>query len=370
MKDKPHILILADPFGKPSYAPRLRFLCNYLTQWGYTLTVYTEAFQQYSFPHDYPIIEKPSYKHSWQWALLSFWSLLTDYRNRSFSSWLKKQIATQKYDIVFCTTFSTFPLRAAAEIAQQRKLPLFIDIRDIEEQIAGAQYQGHRQWWVRPFRQWYRMVNLHRRNKVLRKADCITTISPWHVNFLKQFNKNVHLIYNGYDPAQFYYEDVTYSKFLISYIGKIYEFQDTSLIEHIVKRLNISDISLNVHTPQQQPIPITAVGDEIRKSSICLVLTGKNAHGMMTTKFFEALGCEKPVLCIPSDNGVLAETIRSTNAGIASDNEEDIKNFIIEKYNEWKNIGFTHQTVVNKEQFSRLHQAQQFEQLFLSLVCN
>lgn len=361
-----HILILTDPYGKPAYAPRLRYLCDYLSDKGYDIAVYTEQFQTHNFAHTYPIYEKPTSQRPLHWALRTFWSLLTDWRNRSFSKWLQKQTIGQHFDIVFCTTFSTFPLRAAADFAKSRHIPLFIDIRDLDEQVPDAQYQSHRQWWARPFRQWYQVANIRRRNRILPKADCITTVSPWHVDFLQRFNPNVHLIYNGFDPIQFYADNIVSHSFLITYIGKIYEFQDISPIERAIRELHIPDVQLNLHTPDYNTIPITAVGDELRRSSMALVLTNPAAKGMMTTKFFEALGCEKPILCIPSDEGCLAQTIRDTNAGLASSDLDEIKAFILEKYHEWQRHGYTHQAVVNKEQFSRRHQAEQFEQLLLS----
>lgn len=361
-----HILILTDPYGKPAYAPRLRYLCDYLSNKGYDIAVYTEQFQTHDFAHAYPIYEKPTSQRPLHWALRTFWSLLTDWRNRSFSKWLQKQTIGQHFDIVFCTTFSTFPLRAAADFARSRNIPLFIDIRDLDEQVPDAQYQSHRQWWARPFRKWYQTANIRRRNRILPRADCITTVSPWHVDFLQRFNPNVHLIYNGFDPAQFYAEDIVSNSFLITYIGKIYEFQDISPIERTIRELHLPDVQLNLHTPYYNTIPITAVGDELRRSGMALVLTNPAAKGMMTTKFFEALGCEKPILCIPSDEGCLAQTIRDTNAGLASSDQDEIKAFILDKYREWQRNGYTHQAVVNKEQFSRLRQAEQFEQLLLS----
>ena len=366
---KLNILILADPFGKPSYAPRLRYLCNYLVGQGHHIVVYTEQFQSFDFPHSYPIIEKPiSYHNTWQWAWQSLWSLLTDWRNRQFSRWVSEQVKDKSFDIVYCTTFSTFPLRAAHEIAQKLQLPLCVDIRDLDEQISGAQYQNHRQWWAKPFSYWYKQTNISRRNRVLRAADIVTTISPWHVDFIHQYNSNVHLIYNGYDPTQFYACDVHADTFRISYIGRIYAFQSTSLVEQAVSELNLPNVELNIHTPDCQPIPLNHVGDELRHSSMALVLTNPNAKGMMTTKFFEALGCEKPVLCIPSDNGILADTIRMTNAGLASSDLDEIKAFIFEKYQEWQQNGYTRQAVVQKEQFSREKQAQQFQQLFFETL--
>lgn len=362
---KLNILILADPFGRPSFAPRLRYLCNYLMRQGHQIAVYTEQFQPFDFPHSYPIIEKPiAYHNTWQWAWQSLWSLLTDWRNRQFSQWVKEQVKEQDFDMVFCTTFSTFPLRAAYDIAREKNIPLITDIRDLDEQVPGAQYQSHRQWWAKPFSRWYKWVNIRRRNRVLCAANVVTTISPWHVDFIRQYNSNVHLIYNGYDPTQFYAKDIPTDTFRISYIGRIYEFQSTALIEQAVRELNLPNVELNIHTPDCQPIPLHQVGDELRRSSMALVLTNPYARGMMTTKFFEAFGCEKPILCIPSDNGLLAETIHQTNAGIASSEINEIKAFILEKYHEWQQNGFTRQAVINKEQFSREKQAQQFEQLF------
>lgn len=361
---KPRILILTDPIGKPSYAPRLRYLCDYLTRQEYKVEVYSEYIETLNFEHTYPIHTQQIYRHVVDWAIKSLWSLLTDWRNRNFTQYVRNAIRDKEFDIVFCTTFSTFPLRTACTIARERKLPFFADIRDLDEQVPGAQYQHHRQWYLRPFRAWYRAVNIRRRNHALKEADVITTISPWHVAFLRALNPRVELIYNGYHPQQFYPEDIPTNTFRISYIGRLYEFQTIEPVQQAVRELNLPDICLELHTPTQAPLPLSAVGDTIRRSSIMVVLTNKQAKGMMTTKFYEALGCEKPVLCYPNDEGELARTICATNAGIATDDIEAMKTFIMEKYQEWKQQGFTRQAVRNKELFNREKQAEQFESLF------
>lgn len=366
---KPRALILSDPFTPPAYTPRLRFLCEHLTQEGWDIDLYTEFYEPISFEHDYPIHEINVYRtrRLVEWMLKSAWSILTDWRNRYFSQQVRKAVSGKQYDIVICCTFSTFPLRAAWDIAKERHIPLHVDLRDVDEQVPGAQYQQHRQWWLRPFRAWYRKVNINRRNRVIRQASSISSVSPWHVDFIKQYNKNVHLIYNGYDKEQFYWSEVKNDKFLISYIGKIYEFQDMHCIEEAIREIGKDDIVLN---RQHGGIPTNQVGNAIRRSSIMIVLTNKAAKGMMTTKFYEALGCEKPVLCYPDDNGVLSDTIRHTNAGIATDDKEAIKAFILDKYAEWKKNGFTHQAVNQelKQQFTRQYQAKQFELLFLETI--
>ena len=112
----------------------------------------------------------------------------------------------------------------------------------------------------------------------------------------------------------------------------------------------------------------------LHQCSIALVLSHKadenGPHGIMTTKFFEALGVEKPVLCVPSDEECLADVIQQTNAGVAASTIEEVQTFILDKYAEWKANGYTRQAV-NQEQkrlFTRQYQAQQFEKMFNTLI--
>ena len=394
----PHVLILSDPFTSPAYIPRLRYLCEYLTNKGWDIEVYTEKGETIAFPHSYAIHEIEVYRSSshLEWAVKSLWSLLTDWRNRFFSQRVRKAISGKKYDLVFCCTFSTFPLRAALDIARERHIPLHVDLRDIDEQVPGAQYQNHRQWWLRPFRTWYRHINIIRRNKVIRQADRITCVSPWHMDFLKKMNLHAEVVYNGFDETLFSPLDTPSSQFVISYVGRLYEqrMQDPTLLMNTLKNLDI-DLRVRWYTntdgrnrirmlAQQYRVekymeyydyvPPTQVPQLLHESSILLVLTNiaaiSGAHGIMTTKFFEALGVEKPVLCVPSDKECLAQVIQETNAGLAATSAEEIKDFILEKYDEWKQNGFTRQPVNQeaKRLFSRQYQAQQFEQILLKAI--
>lgn len=362
------ILILTDPYGKPSFGPRLRYMCDYLVRNGYEIRVITEEFEPIPFEHNYPITTIALYKNKYDWAIKSLRSLLFDWKNKIFTRKVRELIRDEEYDLVYCTTFSTFPLPTALAIAREKHIPLHVDIRDLDEQVPNAQYQSHRDWWTIFFRNWYKQTNITRRNAVLCQADSIATISPWHRAFLKHFNSNVHLIWNGYDPQVFYPDDIPSEKFLIGYFGKVYPFQHPELIEEIIRSMDNPEIQLDWHTPEHNPLPLGKVADGIRRCSILLVLTDPRAHGMMTTKFYEALGCEKPILCIPSDNGLLAEVIKATNAGLSSSDPEEIKSFILEQYAIWKKQRFTHQDIKMKESFSRETLARQTEQILISLM--
>jgi glycosyltransferase involved in cell wall biosynthesis len=345
-------------------------MCDYLVRKGIQVTLLTEEYQPLPFAHDYPIHTIRMYSGGlFDWAVKTVWTLFTDWHNKQFAIKALQNIH-QSYDLIICSAFSDFPLGAALRIAKTLNAPLVCDIRDLDEQVDNSRYQyRHRTWYTMPFRRIYRAIHIRRRNKVLQQAKTITTVSPWHADFIRIFNPNVHVIYNGFDDKQFYPEDILTKRFVITYIGSLFEWQQPGLeeVKRAVKELNEQmtngQIVLDVHTPKNSPVSYDRLGDAIRNSSIMLVLTSHNTHGMMTTKFFEALGCEKPILCVPSDKGCLAQTIKETNAGIATDDMEEMKAFILDKYHEWQKNGFTRQNTIHREAFSREKQCYQFETL-------
>lgn len=361
------LLIVSDPPAAPGYLPRVRTLCDYLVQKGFDVTLLTEEYQLLSFEHSYPIQTIRMYTGgSFDWFIKTVWTLLTDWHNRVFAKKYLKTVHRQSFDVVICSAFSDFPLGAAQRIASELRVPFLCDIRDLDEQVDDSRYQYHHQSpWLMPFRRLYRAIHIRRRNQVLRAADAISTVSPWHADFIKQFNPKVQVVYNGFDDQQFYPSDVKTDPFTISYIGSLFEWQQPALekVRQAIEQLNQSQkskILLDVHTPKSDPIPHDRLGDAIRRSSVMLVLTSPDTHGMLTTKFYEALGCEKPVLCVPSDQGSLAELMHYTNAGLATDDVMQMARFLLDKYKEWQHNGFTRQAVQHREEFVREAQYDQF----------
>ena len=89
--------------------------------------------------------------------------------------------------------------------------------------------------------------------------------------------------------------------------------------------------------------------DEMHKSSVVLVLNNlqkeKRYFGIMTTKFFEAIGANRPVLSIPDNHDNLSQLVRETGCGLASSDVREIGQFLIEKHAEWKRQGYVCGTV-------------------------
>lgn len=389
-------MILAEGFGAPAYTPRLRSLCEHIVAEGHDVDVVVEKIEELPFEHHYPIEEVQLYSGSKvDWVLKNVWSLLTDWKNRTMAAYVERNYGQRHYDAVFCTSFHTFPLRAAVEFGKKHGIPVTLDLRDIVEQAPKNQhnYLRHSGGWLNLFVGLFTKVNLRRRNRCLQQADRVITVSPWHVETLKQYNPQTMLVYNGYDKAQYQWEEVHAEEFVLSYTGKFFgaPVQDPTLLfealqelkEEIpyrvvvhsnpkgkellqdwAKRYGVEDrTEISGYIPAEETIQL------YHQSAILLVFSNtasdETVHGMMTTKFFEALGVEKPILCVRSDEEVLAAAIQKSNAGLAATSKEEVKAFIRSRYAEWKEKGYTRQAVVGKEQFCRQNEARQILETLL-----
>ena len=389
------IIIITDAVTQPLYTPRVRNLYHYFLQKGIKIDWITEKYEPIPDNFNIKLHEIPFYKHKGiigklEWIIKNFLNILFDYKNNYFTKKIQSLTKSKQYDLVFCSTFHTFGLKAAYNIAKTKHIPLHIDLRDIAEQCNNNEYNKSK-IALGFIGNYYRKINISRRNKILRQANSITTVSPWHVDFIKQLNPNTHLIYNGYDSNTFIPQHINSDYFDIIYTGKWYSptLQDPTLLFQALSEINNPQIRLiwytnndahsqirdftkqyNITTPViiNSYVPNNEIPNILNQSSIILVLTNKGNCGIMTTKFFEAIGVEKPILCVRSDEECLAQTIKYTNAGLAATNVEEVKEFILHHYNQWQKQGYTHININNKKQFSRQTQALQFEEIFKSTI--
>lgn len=393
------ILILCEAIAPPAYSPRIITLVEYLQHHGWHCEITTEIDNDQPFVSDICTIHQmPTYHH-----------LIADKvfgaKEKAFFRYICEKVDVSSFDIIFCASYYYFPLQAAAKLAKKYHLPLVVDLRDIAEQWGELDY------YTRSFsgistidtivKKLYTAINMRQRNRALRDANAVTTVSPWHKQILSQYNSNAHLIYNGYDAKAFYPKTEKTTKFDISFIGKYYshyqqcpiwlfeavqsllnekqihpefvriQFHTNAIGQHAFSELS-KNYALGNMVQVADYIPRTQLLSKMHLSSILLILTIparlNGTHGIMGTKFYEILGVEKPCLCLNSDEECLADAIHKTNAGLAATNVEEVKRFILDKYHEWQQNGYTHQEVINKEQFTRQHEAQQFEKLFLQCI--
>lgn len=405
-----HILLLMDAPGAPLFAPRIRHLLSNLQKKDWQWIVVSERMPNTDFEFSncrhlqFPYYsDKPGLRNKLRWLADKLFGL----KEWMFYRFITNHVHPEEVDCIFCSSFHTFPLPTASRLARRWHLPFIADLRDIAEQWGETPYMQHP--IHTPFGKLnrclttrYTALSIRQRNMALKQACSITTVSPWHKQVLEETFHSVHLIYNGYDEQTFRPKDVKSDTFNITYTGKIYDFnlRDPHLLFQALgelkkdgllpDKLRLSfycerDIQEQLLALAEQ-YDITRIlhihdfvsNDEIihilHRTSISVILTNQatphGSHGIMTTKFFEALGVEKPVLCVRSDEECLAQVIRETNAGVAATTAEEVRTFILDKYHEWQKNGFTHQPVIQeqKQRFTRRHQALQFEALLLSQI--
>lgn len=366
------IVIITDALTAPLYTLRVRFLNHQLKAEGHQVVWFTEACE--AIPAELKpdnLVEIPFYNHSWQ-KLKGIMSMLFDYKNRFFAHRIRPDF---RPDLVFCSTFMTFGLRAGIRLKQKYGCKLAFDFRDIAEQTPANSYSRNSLHNSRLYRQ----INIRRRNQALRRADCVTTVSQFHASVLKSINPATHIIYNGYDkelfrPAPNHEHDTI----RIVYLGKWYgpDMQDPRPIFRAIA--GTDNVTLTFHTDPgchaqlaksaqeehaernivlQGYVPYSEVPRLLNDADFALVLTSSHNHGVLTTKFFEALGCHTPVILAPSDCGELAQIISKTHAGLASSDPEELRHFILSRSQEEPK---------DAEQFSRQHQTERL----INLLCS
>jgi hypothetical protein len=416
-----NVLIVCDAFP-PAFNPRMGYLCKYLPVYGWNPVIITEYSPQ-NFYKDLAKMEanvtcinyyrsKNKILQKFKYAFVFLAELFVDYKHRAVKKKAIELIGKHGISLVLsssaCRTYSAL---AAYQLARRYNVPFVMDLRDMIEQFPGNEHISKRLPGMASFlnRALAAIITkrfIGQRNKVLVKADAVTTVSAWHRDTLSQYNKHVHLIFNGFDPDLFYPQTIKTDRFIITYTGRIEStrLKDPSLlfdaVADLLAKKQISpetfrlrfyltdDISKKViHALVQKYPAITAFIDRfdavqsveipkiLNESSILLLLTNKSSEtggprGIMGTKFFEYLAVEKPILCVRNDEACMEETINSARAGLAAATIEEVEHFIMEKYTEWEQHKYTRQQVNRSliQPFSRKYQAEQFAMLFESLI--
>lgn len=376
------ILIISDPIAPPSYAPRVTSMYRYLGEAGHDVVL--EAG------------ELPGKRSLWRFVGDKLWNE----SDREFAKQLLAKYEKGRFDVILCTTYYYFPLLTAERLSKAWGIPYVVDLRDIVEQWGTKSYfttklpnlLGAEKIVAR----WYEQKNLRMRNRILAGAKAVTTVSPWHQEHLQALTKTpVHLIYNGYDEEEMHFEKKGSEVFSVAFIGRFISLslrQPQLLFAAVGEILKDGEIEkgewrLDFYAEAEKEAEVRALAREygaekllqwhgfvsrselnniMAESSVLLALgcpPKDGQHGILGTKVFEAIGVEKPLLLVPSDEDSLAQLIRETGIGCAARDKEEVKAFLREKYAEWKQNSYTRITIENKQNFSRRLEAERMEKI-------
>lgn len=330
----------------------------------------------------------------------SLWQFVGDkvwqQADRDFARKLQQKYPKGRFDVILCSTYYYFPLLSAKKLSKVWDIPYVVDLRDIVEQWGKASYFTTKLPRLggleRILARWYELRNLRMRNHVMDGAKAVVTISPWHQQHLQSLtHTSVHLIYNGYDEEEMHFEAKQTKVFSIAFIGRIMSLnlrQPHMLLQAMGEMLREGEIEstewhIDMYAENEREeevrtlarqygaeqlvhwhsfVPREKLHGIMAESSVLLALgcpPEEEQHGILGTKVFEAIGVEKPLLLVPSDEDSLAELIRETGIGCAARDKEEVKTFLREQYAEWKEKGYTRKCIEKKAQFSRKNEAQQ-----------
>jgi glycosyltransferase involved in cell wall biosynthesis len=214
----------------------------------------------------------------------------------------------------------------------------------------------------------YRDRQLER--KCLRSADALVTVSrPWADRLQDLYpEKPVHVITNGFDPDDFAGFAASPSKhFSISYTGQLYAGRrDPSQLFEVLHELIAESkmareqLRINFYGPIEpwvQPLieryelqgvvelhGVISRNESLKRqqeSQILLLLGWANPQetGQHTGKLFEYFGARRPILAVGGVQGVLTETLEETGAGIHALSKAQLREWLIQSYNEFQERG-------------------------------
>ena len=371
---------------------------------------------------DYCIIPLPSLtSHGWADYLWSI-SVTQDsggaYRGKGFSSSLIRKVATLYNQLLhgdYSWSWTPVAESFAQQLFKQYQVDVIIGEHSPDAGILLADKISRRYAipWIADFRDpvlWpfkgafslaYRQVV----KRILRSAEATINVNPYWSQLAQElFGKPAYTVVNGYDKP--FFDQVSahhFPFFTVSYFGSFSdEFQDIepSLIvfsEFLKRNHYPSDVRLFYRGLQHEEFisKCEAAGisnvyldvsgfvkreDTVAfmKGSAVLLLyaipfykanTLYKKKGFYPGKLFEYIGAGKPVLCIPSDNGLLESLVQSLKIGRITSSVEEGIIFMQQEYERWNTKKETAPSYPEGlDDYTRQKQALELEVILLRII--
>jgi len=201
--------------------------------------------------------------------------------------------------------------------------------------------------------------------EVLEKSDAVIVVGPvMKENYLK-FNKNIHVITNGFDTGLIEKKEVVLDNcFSMTHIGLMNSDRNPTLLWNVLGEICEENAAfkkdLKIHLVGKVAeevkkdlqifdkstiklidyLPHSEVRKYQQKSQILLLIVNNvpSAKGIITGKIFEYLEAKRPILAIAPVDGDAAAIINTTNAGFVIDfnDASKLKRVILSNYRAFK----------------------------------
>ena len=268
-------------------------------------------------------------------------------------------LSNNKFDAILSsgTPFTTHIISKV--LSEKFEIPWVADFRDLWTQNHYYNYSAYRHFFEQKLE-----------IQTISRAHVLTTVSQPLAIKLKDLHKHktIYPILNGFNPEQMNHGTRVKEKFSIVYTGTLYRGRrdpepffrvlnnliDEKLLAPIdlridfygphegwlldnIEKYNLQSIA-KIHGQVSRDMSIM----EQRKAQILLLLTWNDPEekGVYTGKLFDYLAARRPILSLGyTDGGVVKELLNQTQAGAHISNEEDLKDYLIKTYREYKERG-------------------------------
>jgi glycosyltransferase involved in cell wall biosynthesis len=272
-----------------------------------------------------------------------------------------KELHKEPYDFIIVSSPPLNIVRLGYELKKATGVALVVDFRDSYNNyllIPGYTFS----WKARIENHLFR----RKLKKWLAEADIITSVSHSVLGTLPvPLMSNTVVVKNGYeeDALNNNFENRNES-FIISSVGSIYERQDIEFMAKglalFLERINASDVLIrfigiksrvevceriarHIKSGFLEFTPRVSRKDaiqEMHRSSILLQLGWRGYKGVIPGKVFEYLAAKKNILNAPADGDLTDKLLIETGAGRSVETIEEMADYLVEKYKEWKSNGF------------------------------
>ena len=272
--------------------------------------------------------------------------------------YLQKYLNKNDVDVIISTGPPHSMHLIAEKLHQKNDIKWLADFRDPWSDI----------YYNKDFKEFSFVKNRNKKleESVLKKADCVLTVSNALKKEFSKYANRVEVVTNGFDddflePTKVLLDE----KFTISYIGLLPKQSNPENLFRVLQvlcsqhkdfekelQLNfIGDISDVVKTAvfNNKLVENTRFINYVdhanaieyqRKAQVLLLLIPnvKKCKGILTGKLFEYLSAKRPILAIGPEDGDLADVIEDTNAGVIVDfdNNDKLSSEILKLYHQYK----------------------------------
>lgn len=321
----------------------------------------------------------------------------TRYWNFSFDKTANIFYAADEYlkinkcDLIIASGSPFILFRYAHILSKKNKIPWIADYRDCWSDNTSLSYAG----FLRKFL--FKVVVKNVELKYVSTASVITTVvEPYREKLHVLFpDKTIEVIHNGYN-----HENLIAAKnivqesenFTIAYAGTIYPYQKLEVfLEGLVlfiKQLNCSDVrvifyGLNYDKKQLKRLTsyskhldnyIVATDKcakrelfkQIAKAHLLVLLSDKKTN-TGASKIFDYLALNRKIMLVPDDNSVMSKIIDEHHAGVKCSTPDEVKNSLVQFYNEFKTQRrISHQTK-NIEKYQWQNQVELMSKIILNV---